>query len=86
MEDEAAKQQAAKEADEIWKKPKDAGSTQIGNFCVTPGSIKEHPEHPMLEEAEEQAERDSREEPDTGALGVFSQVKLPQDKKDEPEE
>ena len=86
MEDEAAKQQAAKEADEIWKKPKDAGSTQIGNFCVTPGSIKEHPEHPMLEEAEEQAERDSREEPDTGAVGIFSQAKLPQDKKDKPEE
>ena len=83
LEDNREKEKAAKEADQLWKTPKDAGTTQIGNIKVSPGIIKDHPEHPMKEEAEIQAKQDAEREaqhssPKEPTVGVFSQVKLPE--------
>ena len=83
LEDNREKEKAAKEADQLWKTPKDAGTTQIGNIKVSPGIIKDHPEHPMKEEAEIQAKQDAEREaqhssPKEPTVGVFSQAKLPE--------
>ena len=82
MEDNWEKEKAAREADELWKNPKDAGATQVGNIKVTPGIIKDHPEHPMKEEAETQAKQDAEREtlhssPKEPVVGIFSQGRLP---------
>lgn len=83
MEDNWEKEKAAREADELWKNPKDAGATQVGNIKVTPGIIKDHPEHPMKEEAETQAKQDAEREtlhssPKEPVVGIFSQSRLPE--------
>ena len=83
MEDNWEKEKAAREADELWKNPKDAGATQVGNIKVTPGIIKDHPEHPMKEEAETQAKQDAEREtlhssPKEPVVGIFSQGRLPE--------
>mgnify|MGYP000998433509 FL=1 len=83
LEDNREKEKAAKEADQLWKTPKDAGTTQIGNIKVSPGIIKDHPEHPMKEEAEIQAKQEAEREaqhssPKEPTVGVFSQAKLPE--------
>ena len=88
LEDNREKEKAAKEADQLWKTPKDAGTTQIGNIKVSPGIIKDHPEHPMKEEAEIQAKQDAEREaqhssPKEPTVGVFSQAKLPEMSKTE---
>ena len=83
LEDNWEKDKAAREADKLWKAPKDAGTTQIGNIKVTPGIIKDHPEHPMKEEAETQAKQDAEREaqhtsPKEPVVGIFSQARLPE--------
>ena len=83
LEDNWEKEKAAREADKLWKDPKDAGTTQIGNIKVTPGIIKDHPEHPMKEEAETQAKQDAEREalhssPKEPVVGIFSQGRLPE--------
>ena len=83
MEDNWEKEKAAREADKLWKDPKDAGTTKIGNIKVTPGIIKDHPEHPMKEEAETQAKQDAEREaqhssPKEPVVGIFSQSRLPE--------
>ena len=83
MEDNWEKEKAAREADELWKNPKDAGATQVGNIKVTQGIIKDHPEHPMKEEAETQAKQDAEREtlhssPKEPVVGIFSQGRLPE--------
>lgn len=83
LEDNWEKEKAAREADELWKNPKDAGATQVGNIKVTPGIIKDHPEHPMKEEAETQAKQDAEREtlhssPKEPVVGIFSQGRLPE--------
>ena len=83
MEDNWEKEKAAREADELWKNPKDAGATRVGNIKVTPGIIKDHPEHPMKEEAETQAKQDAEREtlhssPKEPVVGIFSQGRLPE--------
>lgn len=83
MEDNWEKEKAAREADELWKNPRDAGATQVGNIKVTPGIIKDHPEHPMKEEAETQAKQDAEREtlhssPKEPVVGIFSQGRLPE--------